>query len=281
MNPSDPWAWIGLAGDLIDVAIPFVGGIGEATRAINASLEIVDAADDIYDAGKAADRIDDAAETYKALSEGVCFVAGTAIWAQNGNISIEYIVPGDLVWAWDEETGDVALKEVVETYINKTDELIHVYVNGEEIVTTPAHPFYSPAEGWTEAAQLRAGDILVLVSGEYVVVEKVHHETLEVPVAVYNFQVEDFHTYYVSSMGLLVHNSCYQPIREGDFRAVINPGELEAPHAHIFQKANNIGRIFKNGKVDDSLKNNKDAMKFVKRKMDQIMGLIDEFYGKR
>ena len=49
---------------------------------------------------------------------------------------------GDMVWAWDEETGDIALKKVVETYINETDELIHLLVNGEEIVCTPSHPFY-------------------------------------------------------------------------------------------------------------------------------------------
>ena len=45
--------------------------------------------------------------------------------------------------------------------------------------------------------QLRAGDILVLVNGEYVVVEKVQHELLESPIKVYNFQVEDYHTYYI------------------------------------------------------------------------------------
>ncbi len=55
---------------------------------------------------------------------------------------------------------------------------------------------------------LRAGDILVLVNGEYVVVEKVQHEILEKPVTVYNFQVEDYHTYYVSNAGVLVHNIC-------------------------------------------------------------------------
>ena len=55
--------------------------------------------------------------------------------------------------------------------------------------------------------QLRAGDILVLVNGDYVVVEKVQHEILEAPVTVYNFQVEDYHTYFVAS-GVLVHNSC-------------------------------------------------------------------------
>ena len=114
-----------------------------------------------------------------------------------GKAAIETIEAGDKVWAWDEETGDVSLKEVVETYINETDELVHVWAKGEEIVATPSHPFYSPVKGWTDAVQLRAGDILVLVNGEYVVVEKVQHELLESPIKVYNFQVEDYHTYYI------------------------------------------------------------------------------------
>ena len=219
-----------------------------------------------------------------ALTSPYCFVAGTAVLAAAGAVAIETIQAGDMVWAWDEETGEVALKEVVETYVNETCELVHVFVNGEEIVTTPGHPFYSPVKGWTDAVNLRAGDVLVLVNGEYVVVEKIQHEILETPVTVYNFQVEDYHTYYVTNAGVLVHNMCadsYEPIRDGDFRAVINPGEMEAPHAHIVYKSNNIGRIFRKGIIDDSLKNNRAAMKFVKKKMDQIMELIDDFYGKR
>jgi len=86
--------------------------------------------------------------------------------------------------------------------------LIHLQVNGEEIVSTPTHPFYEPTKGWTEAINLRAGDILVLQNGEYVVIEKVQHEILEQPVKVYNFEVEDFHTYYVGTDGILVHNMC-------------------------------------------------------------------------
>ena len=149
--------------------------------------------------------------TYTAVHGGnVCFVAGTAVLTVTGTIAIEDIRAGDYVWAWDEETGDVALKKVVETYINETDELVHIHVNGEEIICTPSHPFYSPVKGWTEAVNLRAGDILVLVNGEYVVVEKVQHELLESPVKVYNFQVEGYHTYYVSNAGVLVHNTCSQ-----------------------------------------------------------------------
>lgn len=142
------------------------------------------------------------------LRYGSCFVAGTLVATATGYVAIEKIRAGDLVWAWDEETGDVALKPVVETYINETTELTHIFVGGEEIVATPTHPFYCPVKGWTDAAHLRAGDILVLVNGEYVVVEKIQHELLESPVKVYNFQVEDYHTYYVSDNGVLVHNSC-------------------------------------------------------------------------
>ena len=204
MNPADPWAWIGLAGDLIDVAVPFVGGLGEATRAANAALNVTEALDDVHDASKV---IDDLAEaTIKC--DGLCFVAGTKVIAEDGTKNIECVQTGDLVWAWDEATDTVALKEVVETYINKTHELVHVFVDGQEIIATPSHPFYSPVKGWTEAVHLRAGDILVLVNGEYAVVEKVQHEILEAPVTVYNFQVKDYHTYYVSSVGILVHNSC-------------------------------------------------------------------------
>lgn len=64
-------------------------------------------------------------------------------------------------------------------------------VNGEGITCTPNHPFYSPVKGWTSAIDLRVGDILVMLNGEYVFVEQVQHELLESPAKVYNFEVED------------------------------------------------------------------------------------------
>ena len=35
-DPSDPWAWAGLVGDVIDLAIPLAGGIGEAIKGFKA-----------------------------------------------------------------------------------------------------------------------------------------------------------------------------------------------------------------------------------------------------
>ena len=147
-----------------------------------------------------------------AISGGMnspyCFIAGTVVLTVTGKQVIESIEAGDLVWAWDEATGDVALKEVIETYENETTELVHVFVNGDEIISTPAHPFYLPDEGWTTAEYLDPGDTVVLANGEYDTIDEVYHETLSASVTVYNFNVEDYHTYYVGEDSVLVHNTC-------------------------------------------------------------------------
>ena len=91
---------------------------------------------------------------------------------------------------------------------NEAEELTHVFVRGEEIVCTPGHPFYSPQYGWVDACELETGDILVLPGGDYVFVERTYTEQLEEPVAIYNFEVQDFHTYFVGKCNVLVHNAC-------------------------------------------------------------------------
>ena len=147
----------------------------------------------------------------KDFGTSYCFVAGTLVTTEDGQEPIEEIEVGDKVLSEDETTGEVAVKTVTETYINETDELIHICVNGETISATPSHPFYVDKLGWTLARSLRAGDVLVLSNGELVTVEWVQHEILESPIKVYNFEVEDFHTYFVGECGVLVHNECTVP----------------------------------------------------------------------
>ncbi len=79
---------------------------------------------------------------------------------------------------------------------------------------------------------------LVLVNGEYVIVEKVQHEILEAPVTVYNFQVEDFHTYFVANTGVLVHNSCSQLVDNIDQTRV---GRWMSPEE--YGKMKSTGRV--------------------------------------
>ena len=62
--------------------------------------------------------------------------------------------------------------------------------------------------GWTNASDLKAGDKVRLEDGTAGTVEKAKYVALENSVTVYNFEVEDFHTYYVSEQKVLVYNTC-------------------------------------------------------------------------
>ena len=69
--PADPWAWAGLAGDVIDL-IPFVTGVGEATKAVGATVKVINRVDDAVDTIKivnAVDFTDDALDTIKTLDK--------------------------------------------------------------------------------------------------------------------------------------------------------------------------------------------------------------------
>ena len=80
-------------------------------------------------------------------------------------------------------------------------------INGEEIVTTVDHPFYVKNQGFIKAGELIVGDELLDVNGNVLLVENFDVELTDEPTTVYNFQVEDFHTYYAGGLGVLVHNA--------------------------------------------------------------------------
>ena len=56
-NPTDVSAWVGLVGDIIDVAVPFVAGVGESVRVVTAGRKIADAADDMNDVRRVASKM--------------------------------------------------------------------------------------------------------------------------------------------------------------------------------------------------------------------------------
>ena len=135
-----------------------------------------------------------------------CFVEGTLVLTKEGNKPIEEIQAGDLVYATDPETGGSGYKEVLRTFRKESDVLIHVFVNGEEIETTAVHPFWVENR-WVSAKDLKEGDLLTLADGSAARISGVYGEKLDEAVVVYNFEVEEFHTYYVTEAGVLVHNA--------------------------------------------------------------------------
>ncbi len=141
-----------------------------------------------------------------------CFVAGTIVATIYGGKAIESVEVGDKVLATDPETGETAYKEVLKTYTYVKDTLVYVEANGETIETTKEHPFWVEGQGWTKAKFLKAGDILRDANGNSIVIDNV--DIVPLPenqyTIVYNLEVADFHTYYVSDKYILVHNVCHK-----------------------------------------------------------------------
>ena len=77
-----------------------------------------------------------------------------------------------------------------------------------KIDTTTNHPFWVVGYGFKEAGDLGTGEKVLTATGEIKTITGVEVEELETPVTVYNFEVKDWHTYYVSELEVLVHNKC-------------------------------------------------------------------------
>ena len=86
-------------------------------------------------------------------------------------LAIEKIKSGDKVISTDPETMETSPKTVLETYIREVTTLVHLTVNGEEIVTTVDHPFYVTNQGFIKAGELIVGDELLDVNGNVLLVE--------------------------------------------------------------------------------------------------------------
>jgi hypothetical protein len=69
--------------------------------------------------------------------------------------------------------------------------------------------------GWTAAGELRRGSALLTKDGAIVHIDSV--ERRKGAFKVYNFEVGTAHTYFVSALGLLVHNQC------GDYVDLTDP----------------------------------------------------------
>ena len=142
-----------------------------------------------------------------------CFVAGTLVHTNDGAKAIEAIKVGDLVWAYDEKTGAIALKPVTDLIRRHEREIWEVAFSGEGgkselFETTDDHPWWVPGQGWKMTEELTIGMEVMTKDGRKMVVASVVHTDRKE--ATYNLTVADFETYFVGENGILVHN-CRDP----------------------------------------------------------------------
>ena len=147
--------------------------------------------------------IDDAVDGLARQIE--CFVAGTLIATPDGFIPIEQIKVGDRVYTGSEQfSGEISVvKQLFQKQVDKVGDII---VNEVKITCTSTHPFWIRDYGWKLAHELQVGDELLTKDGKVLSIESVIWREGEE--TVYNFEVENYHTYYVSKLAILVHNMC-------------------------------------------------------------------------
>lgn len=140
-------------------------------------------------------------------TKGGCFISGTLILTENGLKVIEEIQVGDYVYSKDVNTGKIEFKKVIETFVHTVKETICFYLKDSKIETTLEHPFWIYQTDWKRAEEIKAGDLFTNKEDFAITVEKTEKNLYLNGIKVYNFHVEDFHTYYVSESSVLVHNS--------------------------------------------------------------------------
>ncbi|ARU63594.1 hypothetical protein CBW65_23200 [Tumebacillus avium] len=250
--------WYHKAGAAASIASNFIPGAGQAKWAIKGAIKGAKAGKKAYKAVKyykpsvkkaRIQKTKVVLQKSKAPQRKVyrkatpqkscnCFTLGTKVETEDGEVPIESVKIGDKVLAKDEYTGEKAYKEVEWLYQREVDEIYEVHVGGEVIQTTDEHPFWVVGEGWVETQNLRAGDRFETADGKILTIDQIIVKQQKA--TVYNFKVKDFHTYFVSNLGIWTHNACQlNPNKGGKFGDLDKvKGPNEVPH-HIAQNAYN------------------------------------------
>lgn len=196
-----------LTAEMVTTAVLILTPLGKAGLA-EAGVNLID------DAGGLLARM---------FKKTACFPEGTPVMGELGPVAIEDIEPGDRVWSYD-AAGRLALFEVVEVYVRQAETWEVVYATGDgqlrRLETTADHPFWRTSAGgesaFVAADMLRWGDELRTVEGPARVLRARPTGRERV---VYNFQVEDAHSYLVGDDAVWVHNATPACASEGAAKA--------------------------------------------------------------
>ncbi|WXB19179.1 AHH domain-containing protein [Pendulispora albinea] len=112
--------------------------------------------------------------------------------------------------SWNEKTDVIECRPVNRTFVNTSNELADLDVStpdgiSETVHTTLGHPFWIEGKGWTQTHDLVAGDRARSANGSLIVVRGWRDK--EGRSTVYNFEVDENHSYFVGPLKLLVHNT--------------------------------------------------------------------------
>lgn len=133
-----------------------------------------------------------------------CLIAGTPVQTERGLLAIDKVQPGDLVMAQNVESGELALKPVIQTTIRPPERTLSIVTQLETIHATPGHCWWVSGKGWLRTKELEPGMMLHTADGN---AEVLAVDLDSTPVKTYNLVVADFSTYFVGQQRLLSYDN--------------------------------------------------------------------------
>jgi len=215
-----------------------------------------------------------------------CFTSDTLVYTANGQVAIKDITIGDEVYSRDTETGEQGLKKVKRVFVHDKDRLLILKAGDLTIETTHEHPFWIIEKGWVRAENINIGDNVSLYDGTEISVNEIEERLLDEPIKVYNFEVEEWHTYFVSDHKVLVHN---KPMKNknlviGPVKGTGNLGKLtklgdnawESSAGLIYGADKKFGNRVKHVLAHGTPNPSKASHTVFNVGSDEILGLVDE-----
>ncbi|MCX7424704.1 MAG: polymorphic toxin-type HINT domain-containing protein [Planctomycetia bacterium] len=170
--------------------------------------------------------------------------------AEYATTEIQDLRVGDTVLAMDLETGEVAPRRIVDAFRRTSYRLRVLTLRSPDgqalppIRTTDEHPFWViDAEDFVPAGELQPGDELLGPNGEVQTLATTESEEHPEGVAVYNFEVEGAHTYFIlpgqhealHGAPLLVHNAAAGACRMPSFKKPRGAGDKKGSYTIKFE----------------------------------------------
>ncbi len=146
-----------------------------------------------------------------------CVVAGTLVATPTGLVAIETLSVGDLVLAYDVETGEVVPQKILDVIETEPKPIYNVVLRAasgkaERFNATGDHPWLNADRKWRNTDEMAVGDWLIAADGERFEVVGVT-PTGDVEGA-FTLTVNELHTYIMGEYGIVVHNSCKKLLGE-------------------------------------------------------------------
>jgi predicted phage tail protein len=134
---------------------------------------------------------------------GGCLSGDTLIQTPLGLIPIQNIKTGDEVFCFSPEN-KISIKKVLSTNIHHDQQVFRYTYWGGYVIATPNHAFYTERNSFKEIGKWNIDEFFIDKYLEYRPLLKVEEELERT--TVYNFVVDDYHTYLVGEHGIFSSN---------------------------------------------------------------------------